>query len=90
MQTGIYDASLIANASAQEMAARVPFKMISAERAARAILRGVRRNRAVIVFPFYGRMFWRFYRLYPGLLAPLARKTVSDFRAARIDKVAGA
>jgi NAD(P)-dependent dehydrogenase (short-subunit alcohol dehydrogenase family) len=86
VQTGIYDASLISNASPQDMVARVPFKMISADRAARAILRGVRRNRAFIVFPFYGRLLWRLYRLNPRLLAPLARKTVNNFRTARVDR----
>ena len=89
VQTGIYDASLISNASAGDMVARVPFKMISADSAARAILRGVRRNRAFIVFPFYGRVLWRLYRISPRLLEPLARRTVNDFRGARIERSGG-
>ena len=85
INTGIYSASLISNASAEDMVARVPFKMISADQAVRAILRGVLRNRSIIVFPFYGRILWRLYRLNPWLLAPLVRQTVTNFRTARIE-----
>jgi NAD(P)-dependent dehydrogenase (short-subunit alcohol dehydrogenase family) len=85
VQTGIYDASLIANARVQDIVARMPFKMIGADVAARAILRGVRRNQAFIVFPFYARLVWRLYRLSPRLVGPLARKALADFRAARIE-----
>jgi short-subunit dehydrogenase len=59
--------------------------LLGAERAARTILRGVARNRAMIVFPLHARVLWGLYRLWPPLLFPLGRKMVRDFRAAQRD-----
>lgn len=85
IQTGIYDAATLVKGSKEDMLKRIPFKIISAETAAKKILRGVERNRAVIVFPFYARLFWRLSRIHSRLLAPLANKTVNDFRKTRSD-----
>lgn len=46
---------------------RTPIKGIEAPKAARAILEGVGRNQAVIVFPGVFRWAWRAYRLVPSL-----------------------
>jgi short-subunit dehydrogenase len=58
-----------------------PQFMMSPERAAKGILRGVRRNRAMIVDPWHARLVWRLYRYWPGLLEPFLRKMVRDFRS---------
>lgn len=47
---------------------KLPVKKISAEAAARCILRGVQRNQPVIVFPFYNRLILGAYRLFPRLM----------------------
>lgn len=83
VQSGIYAAADLANANAQEVFAKSPFKPISAERAAARILRGVERNEAVMVFPFYARVLWWLGRLNGALLAPLHRRMLTDFRAVR-------
>jgi NAD(P)-dependent dehydrogenase (short-subunit alcohol dehydrogenase family) len=41
--------------------------VISAQKAAQKILKGVERNRAFIIFPFQARFAWWFYRLYPNV-----------------------
>jgi len=57
--------------------------MITAEDAAHIILRGIQKNKATIVFPFYARFWWLLHRISPKLTAPLERKTIKDFRASR-------
>jgi NAD(P)-dependent dehydrogenase (short-subunit alcohol dehydrogenase family) len=83
IQTGIFNAATYVHSSQEELLARLPFKLIGASEAARAILRGVAHNKAVIVFPFYGRLVWWLYRMNNSLTLPLVRKTLSEFRAAR-------
>ncbi len=56
---------------------------MSVEQAVPKILRGVRRNKAVIVFPLSNSLLWRFYRLWPTAVAPLSLKMVRDFRKFR-------
>lgn len=83
IQTGICDAATVLHVGREEILARAPFKIRDATYAARAILRGVSRNKAVITVPFYVRFFWWLYRLHPALLFPWSRKIVQDFRSLR-------
>lgn len=57
--------------SAERMEGIIPFPFLDAETAAQAILRGVRSNKALVVFPLYARISWWLYRLSPGLLVLL-------------------
>lgn len=83
IQTNIFDASDYRKVRKEDILERIPFKLMSAEEAARVILRGVEKNKALIVFPGYARLFWMLSRISPRLVAPLERKTVKDFRASR-------
>jgi NAD(P)-dependent dehydrogenase (short-subunit alcohol dehydrogenase family) len=58
--------------------------MMAPDRAARAILRGVRRNQELIVFPFSVRVGWWLYRVCPWAYAPMMRGLLKRFRALRI------
>jgi NAD(P)-dependent dehydrogenase (short-subunit alcohol dehydrogenase family) len=80
IQTRIFDAGLYAGTDAQGILAVNPFKFMDAGDAARAVLRGVERNRAVIVFPFYARLLWWLTRLHPAIAVAINRKTARDFR----------
>jgi short-subunit dehydrogenase len=62
-------------------------KLVSAPDAARAILRGVERNEAIIVFPFYARLAWWLMRINPRLLDRFHRRVLANLRAQR--KAAG-
>jgi short-subunit dehydrogenase len=55
---------------------------IPAETAARCILRGIRHNRKIIVFPLRWRFIWWIDRLSPALLDPLRRVIVRRARRA--------
>jgi NAD(P)-dependent dehydrogenase (short-subunit alcohol dehydrogenase family) len=83
IKTGIFDSATYVQARQEDILDRVPFKLMNANEAARIILRGVERNKAIIVFPFYGRLLWWLHRASNSLTMPLARKTVKDLRAAR-------
>jgi NAD(P)-dependent dehydrogenase (short-subunit alcohol dehydrogenase family) len=85
VQTGIYDASPLLKADKEKLQANIPFRMMDATKAAEKILQGVRRNRAIIVFPFHARFLWWLYRLCPSLLSPAGRKGMKDFRALRYE-----
>jgi hypothetical protein len=66
-----------------QLLAQFPFRIIPKEQAAKAILRGVCRNRPVIVFPWEARLVCRLYRWFPWAVAPLARKACRDVRRLR-------
>jgi NAD(P)-dependent dehydrogenase (short-subunit alcohol dehydrogenase family) len=83
VRTGICDAATVLNVRREDLLARTPFKMRDASDAARAILRGVLRNKTVITMPFYVRLFWWLYRLNPCLLSPWSHKMLQDFRSLR-------
>jgi NAD(P)-dependent dehydrogenase (short-subunit alcohol dehydrogenase family) len=83
IQTNIFEASPWRKINKDDILRKIPFKIIEAEEAARIILRGVARNKALIVFPGYARFFWFLSRLSLKLVGPLDRKTVKDFRATR-------
>ncbi|HYP28495.1 MAG TPA: SDR family NAD(P)-dependent oxidoreductase [Blastocatellia bacterium] len=83
IQTGIFDAAIYVHSRQKDILDRIPFRLMDVTRAARLILRGVERNKAIIVFPFYGRLLWWFQRMHNSLTMPLARKTLRDFRASR-------
>ena len=81
--SNIYQAAAVANLPRDAWNAKLFFKKMDAAAAARAILRGVARNRGIIVFPMHARLLWWVYRLHPALLAPLGRKTVRLLREVR-------
>lgn len=85
VQSGIYEAATVVNVKNEDIIKAIPVKIIAARRAAQIILRGVARNKPIIAFPFYARLLWRLYRLHAGLLDPLARRAVKDFRAVRTE-----
>ena len=52
-------------------------------KAGTAILKGIARNRAMIVFPFHARVAWWLMRLYPPLFDRIGRLQIKTFRKAR-------
>jgi hypothetical protein len=53
--------------------------------AALLILRGVERNRRMIIFPLHARLLWWAHRIHPALLTPLESWFVKALRAARTE-----
>jgi NAD(P)-dependent dehydrogenase (short-subunit alcohol dehydrogenase family) len=83
VRTGIFEASPFIKVDKQKLAAQLPPKMVEPKQAAQLILKGVRKNKALIAFPFAARIIWWLYRLHPVFLAPIHRKMMADFRRLR-------
>jgi short-subunit dehydrogenase len=84
IESNIYAASEAVNLPREKMNDQIPFAKVTAEDAARLILEGVRRNRAVIVFPRYARVLSWLYRFNPGFAMPLGRRMIRDLRKMRL------
>ncbi len=73
------------NVRKEDYLPRLPWRWMSQpDKAAKCILRGVERNQAVIVFPFFARAAWYLHRAFPWAFVPLMRIMLSRFRALRI------
>lgn len=84
VRTGIFDAMPFLKVDKQKIFEKIP-KAVEPEQAAQIILKGVRRNKALISFPFSARFFCWLYRIHPAFLAPVQRKIIGDFRLLRND-----
>lgn len=94
MKTDIYENLTVVNmdrATIESVSRRthVLLPQWSAERAAREILNGVSRNKAMIVFPWIGRLFWHLHQLVPGLVYWVTLQRMRVFRKARDEYLAG-
>jgi NAD(P)-dependent dehydrogenase (short-subunit alcohol dehydrogenase family) len=88
MKTKIYDNMVVVNMPREQVATlsrRTHYLMpqMSAQAAARAILRGVGRNRPLIVFPTAVQVIWHLYRRFPGLFYRINIHRMRLFRGLR-------
>ena len=88
MKTKIYDNMVVMNMPHEQVATlsrRTHYLMpqMSAQDAARAILRGVARNRPLIVFPTAVQAIWHLYRWFPSLLYRISIHRMRLFRGIR-------
>ena len=71
--------------SREDMEEDLPeFLFMEVNKAGTAILKGIARNRAMIVFPFHARLAWWMMRLYPPLFDRIGRLQIRSFRKRRI------
>ena len=84
IQSNIFTSTPFINVRRDAILAAMPFKPVTTDLAASRILEGVRQNLPIISFPFYARLLWRLYRLWPGLLNVLGRQQIRDLRKQRI------
>jgi NAD(P)-dependent dehydrogenase (short-subunit alcohol dehydrogenase family) len=93
MKTDIYENLIVVNmdrATIERDSRRTHFLLPqwSAARAASEILSGVSRNRAMIVFPWIGRSFWRLYRYVPSLITWVTVRRMRMIRQTRSNYLA--
>lgn len=81
--TDIWTKTPVMGITSEDVLGIIRAPMMSPEKAAEKILDGVAKNRAVITFPFSARMLWYLYRIHPGILDPLGRILMRDFRRAK-------
>ena len=88
MKTNIYDNMVVVNMPREEVATlsrRTHYLMpqMSPQAAARTILRGVSRNRSLIVFPTAVQVIWHLYRRFPGVFYRINIHRMRLFRGLR-------
>ncbi len=83
VDTAIYENAIGVKVDKARFLEKLPVRLVPAVEAARVILKGVERNEAIIVFPFYARLLWWMVRLNPGALRRLNRRTLANLRALR-------
>jgi NAD(P)-dependent dehydrogenase (short-subunit alcohol dehydrogenase family) len=82
VDTPIYRKAEMPGGEGRDRAELVPFPKMRVDAAVDAILAGVARGRARLVFPAYWRWSWRLYRLHPALIIAGARRQLAAARAA--------
>lgn len=80
VRTPLIETSLVVHASMEEMLSIAPLKPMDVHDAVGVLLRGVRRNQAIIVCPRDARISWWLYRFSPTLMDRLLQKSVTQFR----------
>lgn len=86
METPIHDTTPLINVEKQKMMKPKGIKYVNPAKAAEIILQGVKRNKPIIVFPFYARLVWWIYRLAPFAFHLVFRKMIREFRKIRINQ----
>jgi NAD(P)-dependent dehydrogenase (short-subunit alcohol dehydrogenase family) len=82
VRTGVLDAATFVGIKREEAIAEMEsgFRMADPADCARAILRGVARNQAIIIDAPHNRLFWWLYRLSPALYGTLMREGAKQMR----------
>ncbi|MFU8895549.1 MAG: SDR family NAD(P)-dependent oxidoreductase [Gammaproteobacteria bacterium] len=83
IETRILDNALLIGVERNAARAAVPFRFIDIDTAIARILRGVARNRGLVVFPWEIRLLWWLDRLAPSLVDRLSAAAAARYRAAR-------
>ena len=87
MHTPIHERTSLINVNKDNLPQPMSKKYyMSPVKAAKLILKGVERNKSIIIFPFYARLIWWLYRLNPSIFQFVFRKMIRDFRKMRIFK----
>jgi len=80
VETGIMDRTAWRGVDGAKVVAGIPIRGVTPEKCASVVLRGVRRDRAIIPVTAVTHLEWRLYRFAPWLLGPVFRARARVFR----------
>ena len=80
IESSIYESAERIN-SGTSVRELISFKLVPVDEAVAIILKGVAKNKANIVFPFYGKLFLFIENNFPALLHGINKKRLKDFRS---------
>jgi NAD(P)-dependent dehydrogenase (short-subunit alcohol dehydrogenase family) len=83
VDTAIFENAIGVKLDKKDLLEKLRLPVMPARDAALAILRGIERNQAVIVFPWSARLLWRLTRFTPWLLVPFGRQMIARLRGVR-------
>ena len=82
VESNLYDSSLTAGKDTSRLIRNIPFRRMTADRAADIILHGVAKNLELITFPYYTRLIAWLTLLFPLPLQWLYQRNLREFRKA--------
>lgn len=83
IETRIFDNAVLIGVERDAARAAVPFRFVDIDTAIDRTLRGVARNRGLVVFPWEIRLLWWLDRLAPSVVDRLSAAAAGRYRAAR-------
>jgi short-subunit dehydrogenase len=85
MHTPIHDKTPWVNVDKEKLIQPKVMKyFMTPDKAAGKILRGMRQNKSVLIFPLYAHMVWWLYRFNPAIFQFVFKTIIRDFRKQRI------
>ncbi|MDZ4701241.1 MAG: SDR family oxidoreductase [Rhodothermales bacterium] len=84
LQKEIYERAEYRGVRPEDVIKKIPFGAMKPKKAAEAVIDGLTKNLPMIVFPLHARIISWLSRMNPSLVTPLKRKTVHDFRQAKL------
>ena len=81
--TEIFESSVMLNVDQTRLMDSIPFKMMKVEDAAQRILKGMRKNEAVMVFPGSAKILVLLNKYLPALARMIGRKMINELRKLR-------
>lgn len=86
VKTEMFDSYHIVNVDRTKFEAQMPEKMFPATNAAKIILRGVSRNKGLIIFPLHAKLLWMVSKFFPFIIGIMNREMIRRFRAIQLKK----
>lgn len=84
VESALYENAIKSHTDTEKIKSTIPFPILPTEKAVRYILKGIVRNQAVVVFPFYTKLTLWLERIFPNLLSKFVlQKAVTDFRKSK-------
>ncbi len=83
VDTDIYESCELNKLDREQVIPLVEFNMMTTQKAARKILKGVACNESLVVFPFHAKIFWVINRLFPVFFIKMSAIYVKKFRKVR-------
>jgi len=84
IDTPIYHKVKVANVDREKFLSELPKKITSADTCARVVLKGLERNKAIIIVTLLARIMWILQRVSPGLIRVIWGRFLKILREARI------
>ena len=86
IKTSIFESGSVINAPKDEVFKDSALSALSADSAAKKIITGIIKNNRIIVFPGYAKILYILERIHPGLIYPLHKVILKNFRNRRLLK----
>lgn len=84
VETNIFSNTTLLNIERDEFISNLAFKPYELEKAVNKILRGVRKNKAMVIFPFHAKFLHWLFRFLPSLMFRIGSSDAKKFRKMRV------